>query len=387
MVGESTALAEGIRLFQGNDLQGARTQFEEAIRANAADGKAHGYLGITLVRLGEQERGISELQEAVRLQPSDSSALYNLAVALVQVGRRDDARGALQYALSIDPTNIRVKTALDQLNSAPAPAQAAVYSQQPGPVGHPAADVTAYAAPPQAYPPPQQYGAPQPQYGTSQQYGAQQYGAPPQSGGQHFSTQTLHGVQPQYGAQPQQYGAPQQQYGGGQQYGGQQYGGQQYGGQQMPYGVGINPSGVQAPGASQRTSLPTTGQRIGRGVGWGILLGQCWTLWLAIRVVLLGGNQSMAMDPRIADLGPGNIILLAALLYAVMGAVTGLLIGLINADDDSGGIIGIVMGVLAMGAQYLLGGRSGISIVFGIFLAISIGRWVGQTLANKADGG
>ena len=117
-------------------------------------------------------------------------------------------------------------------------------------------------------------------------------------------------------------------------------------------------------------------------MGWGALFGQSWTAWLAFRLLILGGMAS-GNDAGLLGIALGGIFVIGAIGYAVLGAFVGLIIGAMNATDDVGAVIGIIGSFIALGLQYVVGTRSAISLVFGIFLAISIGKYVGAQIATK----
>lgn len=122
---------------QGGDIEGAARVFAQAIATNANDGKAHGYLGICKVRVGDLTGGIASLTEAVRLQPGDANAYFNLAVAYNQAQMPNEARTCLQYALQLDPNHAKAQAALANLPAAqgqappPPPQTQPMYAQQP----------------------------------------------------------------------------------------------------------------------------------------------------------------------------------------------------------------------------------------------------------------
>jgi len=386
---EGSALAEGVKRMQANDLQGARAVFQSMIQANPSDGKAFGYLGIVKARMGDSRGGILDLQQAVRLQPYDAGALYNLAVALAQVNRTADAREALQQALKLEPGNTRARAALDKLG------QTAVVAQQPAYVPQPAAP--AYASGPQPLTGGMPLASPQPLTGPQPLAGGMPLTAPqPLTGPQPLGAAmplTGEAVAPanysapptSYGTPPSPYGAPPSPYGAS---GGQTYGGQApaYGGAPSIYG-GPGAASMYSPAAMKAYNAPSAGTRILRGIGWGALMGQIWTVYIAIGVLVFGGLAAAASGPGAGIVGLSMIVVvvLAAVGNAFMFAVAGFIIGAANMDDDGGAIVGIIVSLLIVGGQFLIGMRGIAGLIIGVFIAISFGRQIGGQIANKCQ--
>jgi hypothetical protein len=364
MSGDASALAEGMKRMQASDLQGARAMFQEAILTNPSNGQAHGYLGIVKTRLGDPQGGLLDLQQAVRLQPNDAAALYNLAVALAQVNRTEDARGALQHALTLDPTNAKARAALDKLGAT------AVVSQPQQP---------AYASPQSAYSPPPPAGASgamplagaMPLTGPQPLTGAQPLSGPMPLTGQPMPPSSYSTPPSSYGVPPSSYGSPAPAYGGA----------------PSVYGGPGRPGTTYSPPMGRGYSAPSTGTRIGRGIGWGALLGQTWTIYIGVWLMVLWGMLSaLGGSGGIIGLGIGVVLFIIALGNAVVFGLAGLIIGAADLDDEAGAIVGIVASLLIVGAQYLLGFRAGfMSIIFGVMFAVSFGRGVGAAIANKCQ--
>jgi len=355
---------------QANDLQGARAAFQLAIQHDPDNGKAFGYLGIVKSRLGDSTGGILDLQQAVRLQPTDSDALYNLAVALAQANRVADAREALQYALSLEPANTRVRAALDKLNATAVVVQQAAYAPPPSAplVASPLGGGVSVGSP-MPLSGPQPLTAPQPLTGAP-------LGGPMPLTGEAIAPAN-YGTPSPYSAPPSPYGTP----------GGTMYSGPApaYGGPPSVYG-GPGMAGSQGRQLGQFAKPPpTTGQRIGRGLLWGALLGQMWTVYIAV-VLIIGGLA-------LAGLGAGGLITISialvlfvvALVNAFVFGIAGSIIGAADMDEDQGAVVGIVASLFIVGGQFLLGMRGGLGLVLGIIFAISFGRGVGIGIAKQID--
>src|SRR5262249_7081257 len=146
------------------------------------------------------------------------------------------------------------------------------------------------------------------------------------------------------------------------------------------------PQGMRyAPPAPERRAIanePSAGTRIARGLGWGILYGQCWTLWFAFRLMMAA---SMSSSSDSLALAIAVLLVIAAVGCAFLGGLAGLLIGAMNATEDIGAGIGIVIGLGLMGVQYLIGLRTGLGLILGFFFALALGRFVGSGIANKIN--
>src|SRR5205085_9661587 len=68
---------------------------------------------------------------------------------------------------------------------------------------------------------------------------------------------------------------------------------------------------------------------------------------------------------------------LTTLFHSSMGALTGLAAGLLNADEDLGGWVGMSVGFLIL----LIGVRFGFLAFWSILFYIGIGRWIGRSVA------
>ena len=99
--------AEFYRLFdhalelseKGQDAA-AIAEWQNALRIDPNDPKAHNNLGAALARTGKTEEAVRQFRKAVELRPEFAQAHYNLGGVLVQSGRLEEAvrsfRGALQ---------------------------------------------------------------------------------------------------------------------------------------------------------------------------------------------------------------------------------------------------------------------------------------------------
>ena len=106
-------------------------------------------------------------------------------------------------------------------------------------------------------------------------------------------------------------------------------------------------------------------------------------LFHLIRV--FGGNQEHRVWMGISGLLLIVIgVVMLRHLHLTVGLV-GLIIGAGNLTADVGAAIGIGASIIQMGLQFFLGLRSGPGLIFGIFLAIAVGRYVGTTIAGRVQ--
>ena len=362
-----SALDEGIRLLQANDFAGAIALLQQAVQQNPMEGRAHGYLGVAYARVGDLNASIYALQESARLQPQDSAAHYNLAVALAQAQQFPQARQALEHALVLDPGNARAQTALQSLPATvPQPAAPTM-----SPSAVPPLDLSVPASPPQ-----QAYASAPPAYApisaplASPNYtSAPSPLAPPPSAPAVMSLngEPVAALPSNYQTPPLQTGQP-----------------AMYPGAYPPPGNPAAPGmgGMQyAPQSRPMSSSvpPSSGTRILRGLGWGALFGQWWTLWVVFWDLIIGGSRHGGTNAVIIIIG--TIVL--GLFFGFVGSIMGLIIGAIDGMPDTGAIVGVIFGVLLMGAEYLLSGSTMIFVNI-IFWALT-GRFIGRNIAARVQ--
>ena len=331
-VDPGNSLTEGIRLLQTGNVTAAAEFFHKATQADPTNGQAFGYFGITLAKLGDLDNAIPALQYAARLQPADAGSHYNLALALMQAGRTAEARTSLEQALGINPAYAQARAALDSLLVAAAPAP------------------TPFGAPPalkQPLDPDYQPDAPNPFAQTS---------AMPSQPANYF---------PPPG---QAYPSPLQPYAGtqsGTPYSGQyplSAGGMQYPSRPMPVPVAVEPG---------------LGLRLLRGLGWGALYGQWWTVWMIFWTVAWGFSDVTAHTAF-------YILLFVAFCVVFMagGAILGLILALLRANPEGGGFLGIIVGVIFFALEMWLTQASPSAWVNVIFWFYT-GRFVGTNVAAR----
>ena len=320
MSAESTTMfEEGKHLLQVGDFQKAMETLYAATQNDPADTRPYGYLGMALVRLGDLPNGIAWLQGAAQHQPNDAASHYNLAVALAQAQRMPEAKTALEAALAANPQHAQARAALDKIN-------ASLPQNTLPALNNPA----------------------MPQYATP--------ATPGGATGGYNATPAPEVTEPGLasgGLPMPAYATPQP----------------------------IAPQGMQYNASANRRTeiIPTTAQRIGRGLGWGALYGQWWTLWIVFWSVVLGAitsNQGFMLFMLAAGL-------IAGIGFAFVGSIVGLIIGATNSEEDQGAIIGVVAGLLLFGIERLLSAKGlGLS---GIIFWFFSGRYVGRNIAAKVQ--
>ena len=80
-----------------------KERWEQMLRINPDDARAHYNLGLVLERAGDAAGAIGHFEQAIRIKPDFSMAHYNLALALQQAGRTEDAIAHFQQVLRIEP--------------------------------------------------------------------------------------------------------------------------------------------------------------------------------------------------------------------------------------------------------------------------------------------
>jgi len=92
------------------------TRAEELLRQGIAiapsDAALHHSLGLSLIRTGQPEAGLSELRQAFELQPSEDRYAYVLSIALNSLGQQSDALILLENLYQESPTNYDIGWAL-----------------------------------------------------------------------------------------------------------------------------------------------------------------------------------------------------------------------------------------------------------------------------------
>jgi tetratricopeptide (TPR) repeat protein len=86
------------------ELDAAKVQLNEALRADEGHAEAHNLLGFVLGQQGDMAGALLHLQRAGALRPESAEVHYNLGVALWYDGSRDKAISELQESVRLDPS-------------------------------------------------------------------------------------------------------------------------------------------------------------------------------------------------------------------------------------------------------------------------------------------
>jgi len=85
------------------DLDQAKQQLTEALRADENDADAHNLLGFVLGQQGDLSSALVHLERAIALRPDSAEAHYNVGVALWYSGSKDRAVAELRESIRLDP--------------------------------------------------------------------------------------------------------------------------------------------------------------------------------------------------------------------------------------------------------------------------------------------
>jgi hypothetical protein len=110
----------------------------------------------------------------------------------------------------------------------------------------------------------------------------------------------------------------------------------------------------------------------------GLLYGQTWTVFS-----LFGALMISLFTKRVEHAVIAFLVLsaLTVLFHSAMGLLTGLVIALLNADEDAGAWVGTSVGFLIL----LIGLRVGFLAFCGVVFYILMGRWVGRSVAARVQ--
>lgn len=357
--GDAGVLQEGVLLLQRGEIEAAAERFRQVLQLDPANGKAQGYLGVCLVQQGQLSAGIAALQFAAQCQPYDAGAHYNLAAAQVQAQQMDQARFNLERALALDPNHAKARAALESLG--PSAAAGLPQSSPDAPPGCPPPEFPGEL---NALPPDPLTGPP-----PAPLYAPSSPAAPltiprPDAAPTAVDPAAPHSAPAAYpAAYPPPYApsAPMP--------------------VSPPQGMAYTAPGLQA--QSPRGAAPPVGTRILRGLGWGALYGQAFTAWFMLRMVL--GLGSLSGGARWEGIAVGFLVVLVVggVVSALLGSLLGLIIAAADVTLEVGAMLGIVAGVIVLGLQALVGTRSGATLIFGLLVAFSLGRYVGANITAR----
>jgi hypothetical protein len=310
---QSGPLAEVWTRIDAGEMDDAVSLLRNLLKQQPADGHLHALIGVCKAQQGQMDEAIKSLETAVILSPGDPVVELKLAGALLQAGRTEQASWRAQRVLEADPDNEDAKGLLAHIRTNPAPAVSA-----PAPAVA-APPVARLVETPAAVPPPP---------------AAQAAGVVPVPPSAAVALPFPAPAVAQPAAQAYPFHAP-------------------------------------TPVAAEPPSL---GLRLLRGLGWGLLYSQVWTVFAMVVVLFVSLLTTKVALAIIAFLVLGFMNLA---FHGGMGMLIGAVAALMNADEDTGGWIGMSVGFLIL----LIGVMYGFLFFWSVFFYIGLGRWVGRSVA------
>jgi len=119
-------------------------------------------------------------------------------------------------------------------------------------------------------------------------------------------------------------------------------------------------------------TAPGFARRMGRGIFWGFIYGQWWTL-LTIFWSFAWGHGGVSI----------GVGILMAIFYGFFGSVAGLIIGVANLPTGPGSIVGVCTGIIVCIIEMALSHDAG-SLV-NIFFYFFTGRFVGAGITGRVQ--
>ncbi len=108
-------VAEGLRLFEQNDIAAAQNLFQKAIDADPKNVAAHTYLGIIADRAGESVASERHFSAAVLADPQSPSAHNNHGAILLKLGRTKEAAAEFEASLHLNKQQVSASVNLAQI--------------------------------------------------------------------------------------------------------------------------------------------------------------------------------------------------------------------------------------------------------------------------------
>jgi hypothetical protein len=369
---------------QGGDYSGALEVLGRAVTRTPADGKAWGRLGICQTKLGNVDAGISALREAATLQPADASAQYNLGVALLQAHRVPEAQLALGQALHLNPSHGKAMAALKALDAG-SPNQAPEAQARLSETGGQSSGVGTRSAGPDGNGQGSGEGAASAGIGASDRAARTAYPAASPSR-MLLAADDRHRDEP---GEPTRQPSPAGQNtasGAARTWAfaddGPSVGSSGVGtayGDAANSGAGGQPGGmVLGARAVQEVQYvePSLGKRLCRGLGWGALYGQWWTVWIIFWELVWGAVDGEGIEPVALVLAG----LVMAVVFATAGGLMGMVIGISEGTLENGPLLGIIVGVLFFALEVWLTGRLA---AWNLFFWYFTGRFIGARVTLK----
>ncbi len=89
--------------YENGDLRQAEKFYNEVIKRDSNDTKAHNNLGVIYLDQNKVDEAVAEFKQAINLDSQDALSLYNLGRVYLAQGKLDDAQTQFQYSLLLDP--------------------------------------------------------------------------------------------------------------------------------------------------------------------------------------------------------------------------------------------------------------------------------------------
>jgi DnaJ-class molecular chaperone len=110
-------VAKGAKAWKENDWRGAYENFDMAVKHNPADAKAHHYLAMAAMRIGNLRQAVQSAEAAVQKEPVNSVYLKDAGLICRRAGLVAKAERYLVEASQWDPSNLEVQGALAEIRS------------------------------------------------------------------------------------------------------------------------------------------------------------------------------------------------------------------------------------------------------------------------------
>jgi Tfp pilus assembly protein PilF len=115
--GAKQAYQSGMQAFMAGDLQGAKTQFSNAVQADPKAYQAYYSLAVVHERLGATGSATTAYQKAVGVVPDYEPAILGYAVLLARRGKAAEAEDFLRSKLGAYPKSAAISTGLAEVKS------------------------------------------------------------------------------------------------------------------------------------------------------------------------------------------------------------------------------------------------------------------------------
>lgn len=101
------AFDKGVKALNDNQLQAAKTYFNEAINHDPKFARAYSYLALVQSKLGETDDAILNYKIAYKFDKKDGATLTNLCSLLVEKGQKKNAYEVCTKAIEVNPKSYK----------------------------------------------------------------------------------------------------------------------------------------------------------------------------------------------------------------------------------------------------------------------------------------